>query len=443
MSNTHWYKRYPADFLHGTSMLSCEQKGAYSVALDLMYERNGPIPDDPRWLARMCGCSVRKWTQTLRPALIEAGKLRIQPDGRLSNGRMEYETYLTDQRIRTRDSGRADAPSRSDAPPSRRHPPAPQPAADVSPFDAIIPPINQPERSNINTPAPDLVAMALFEPAPPASKPAEPAGATLSPVYPADKPPIIEAESNEINAFALADSGLRKKEEKVVVVGTAGSLEPRAEPPPAAPAQPQPEVLITREPAKPMVDRFAPTPPTPRQDPSAAPPRPQGLPEQMIAIWNRSVLRTPIPQHLTPPDSTLRRQLLATLEGEDFRNSLECWETYCEFVARNPFCRGEQNGVGFQRWRAKLAYALRSDVQAQLLAEYNAERLQRRREMAAEGVAPEGGRSLWQQAERDSALATQLHAFRAVCVGGGGSDDQESHLPLYEPNNRPSVDAGR
>jgi uncharacterized protein YdaU (DUF1376 family) len=89
MSGRPWYKRYGADFVHGCLGLTLEEKGAYSLCLDLIYDRGGPIPDDARWLAGVCGVSLRKWA-SLRGRLIEAGKL-VERDGRLSNIRAEKE----------------------------------------------------------------------------------------------------------------------------------------------------------------------------------------------------------------------------------------------------------------------------------------------------------------------------------------------------------------
>lgn len=89
MNERPWYKRYPSDFLHGTAGMSLEVKGAYSVVLDLIYDRRGPIPDDARWIAGHCGCSVRHWNR-IRGVLIEAGKLAS--DGAfLTNPRAERE----------------------------------------------------------------------------------------------------------------------------------------------------------------------------------------------------------------------------------------------------------------------------------------------------------------------------------------------------------------
>lgn len=89
MSARPWYKRYPADFIAGTLQLSLEEKGAYSIVLDLIYDRGGPIPDDPQWIARVCGCSVRKWNQ-IRDTLILEGKI-YSAAGLISNFRAEKQ----------------------------------------------------------------------------------------------------------------------------------------------------------------------------------------------------------------------------------------------------------------------------------------------------------------------------------------------------------------
>lgn len=84
-----WYKRYGADFIDGTMRLSLEEKGAYSLCLDLIYSRGGSIPDDDRWLAGICNVSLRKWSR-LRQRLIDLGKLSAE-NGHLSNARAASE----------------------------------------------------------------------------------------------------------------------------------------------------------------------------------------------------------------------------------------------------------------------------------------------------------------------------------------------------------------
>lgn len=89
MSGNPWYPRYPADFIAGTLALTLEEKGAYSIVLDLIYDRGGPIDDDPAWLARVCGCSTRRW-KTIRLRLIEFGKITAE-NGRITNKRAEKQ----------------------------------------------------------------------------------------------------------------------------------------------------------------------------------------------------------------------------------------------------------------------------------------------------------------------------------------------------------------
>lgn len=97
---SRWYKRCGADFIHGTMNLTLEEKGAYSLCLDLIYDRGGPIPDDTRWLAGVCGVSLRKWA-TLRARLITLGKLTCD-GGLISNSRADFEILSADLSSRER-----------------------------------------------------------------------------------------------------------------------------------------------------------------------------------------------------------------------------------------------------------------------------------------------------------------------------------------------------
>jgi len=105
MTGAPWYKRYPLDFIDGTIGMSLELKGAYCIVIDLIYARGGEIPDDDRWLAGVCGVSVRKW-KSLRAALIEAGKIVVE-NGMITNfrARKELETFAKLSRKRA-ESGR-------------------------------------------------------------------------------------------------------------------------------------------------------------------------------------------------------------------------------------------------------------------------------------------------------------------------------------------------
>lgn len=95
MTARPWYRRFPDNFIGGTVGLSLEEKGAYSLILDLMYVRGGPIPDEPRYIAGVCNCSVRKWT-AIRQRLIDVGKI-VVADGYLVNGRAQSEMAKADE----------------------------------------------------------------------------------------------------------------------------------------------------------------------------------------------------------------------------------------------------------------------------------------------------------------------------------------------------------
>jgi len=88
VSERPWYKRYPSDFIAGTAGWDLELKGAYSIFLDLFYDRGGSLPNDSQWFGRVAGCSTRRWGQ-LRNQLIELGKIVVTEDGKLSNKQAE------------------------------------------------------------------------------------------------------------------------------------------------------------------------------------------------------------------------------------------------------------------------------------------------------------------------------------------------------------------
>ena len=52
-----YYKRYPSDFITGCIKLSLEEKGAYSMVIDMIFDEGGAIENDPQWIARVCSCS--------------------------------------------------------------------------------------------------------------------------------------------------------------------------------------------------------------------------------------------------------------------------------------------------------------------------------------------------------------------------------------------------
>lgn len=89
MNGLPYYKAYPRDFIEGTIGMSFELKGAYRLVLDFIYMQGGNLPDDPRYISGLLGCSVRKW-KSIRNALIEAGKIRVSGEF-LTNERAVFE----------------------------------------------------------------------------------------------------------------------------------------------------------------------------------------------------------------------------------------------------------------------------------------------------------------------------------------------------------------
>lgn len=81
-----WYKRNPKRFIGGVIGMGAALIGCYSVIIDLIYEHEGSIPNDHRWIGGILGESVRQ-TGAMVKELIQRGKLTVNSDGRLENGR--------------------------------------------------------------------------------------------------------------------------------------------------------------------------------------------------------------------------------------------------------------------------------------------------------------------------------------------------------------------
>jgi uncharacterized protein YdaU (DUF1376 family) len=132
MSGRPWYKRCGADFIEGTMGLSLEEKGAYSLCLDLIYSHGGPIADDPRWIAGICNVSVRRWN-SIRLRLIEAGKIFID-DGCISNARANKELFISPKTPREsveNTPNTQDKSAENEAAPSQINDLAPQPSGHI------------------------------------------------------------------------------------------------------------------------------------------------------------------------------------------------------------------------------------------------------------------------------------------------------------------------
>ena len=102
-----WYQRNGGEFILGTVHMDLETRGAYSLILDLLNDRDRPIPDEPRFIAGVLNCSVRKWT-AIRETLLADGKLILNDKGELTNPRFERENAdRHSARERSVEAGRA------------------------------------------------------------------------------------------------------------------------------------------------------------------------------------------------------------------------------------------------------------------------------------------------------------------------------------------------
>lgn len=110
---------YPRDFFEGTQEMSLEQKGAYIMVLNLMYTRGGPISDEPGYISRYVGCSIRKWKQ-VRDELVAMGKLAVE-EGVISNSRADevlekqrsYQDKQSENRARPNKNNAQENPSKT------------------------------------------------------------------------------------------------------------------------------------------------------------------------------------------------------------------------------------------------------------------------------------------------------------------------------------------
>lgn len=89
MNGLPYYKAYPRDFFEGTIGMPMEMKGPYRLVIDLIYMQGGRLPDDPRYISGLLGCSVKLWNK-IRAYLLDAGKIEAR-DGVLGNLRADDE----------------------------------------------------------------------------------------------------------------------------------------------------------------------------------------------------------------------------------------------------------------------------------------------------------------------------------------------------------------
>lgn len=111
MGQIKWYKRDPEKALSGMMGLSLDERGAYNTVLDLIYLRDGKLPDDDRFLAGYMSVDVRVWRR-IKARLIQLEKVRIV-DGMIHD---DMADKVVDEALRrlvsARDAGKVSAAKR-------------------------------------------------------------------------------------------------------------------------------------------------------------------------------------------------------------------------------------------------------------------------------------------------------------------------------------------
>ena len=90
---------YVSDYLGDTRHLSCEQHGAYLLLLMTMWNAGGSLPNDDVKLARIVGCSLKKWR-----ALKDDVVAFFDVDERLTHGRLTKELLKSEDKSEKRAS---------------------------------------------------------------------------------------------------------------------------------------------------------------------------------------------------------------------------------------------------------------------------------------------------------------------------------------------------
>lgn len=89
MSDSPFFQFYPSDWLAGTRGLTATETGVYITLIAMMYEVEGPIPNDTKRLARLCGSTPAAFKKVIEE-LIATGKITEDERG-FFNRRVEIE----------------------------------------------------------------------------------------------------------------------------------------------------------------------------------------------------------------------------------------------------------------------------------------------------------------------------------------------------------------
>lgn len=84
---------YPHDWILDTARLPPNERGVYIQVVCLIYSNRGPIPNDPKWISGVSGCSTRM-AQALVDKLVGKGFLILTPENKITQKRAENELRI-------------------------------------------------------------------------------------------------------------------------------------------------------------------------------------------------------------------------------------------------------------------------------------------------------------------------------------------------------------
>jgi uncharacterized protein YdaU (DUF1376 family) len=91
MSKSACFKFYTANFLDGTRSMTAAEVGDYIRLLALIYDKGGKIENDVHVLRHLFGCSRVRDVRPKVQRLVDLGKLSIDAEGFIHNGRADRE----------------------------------------------------------------------------------------------------------------------------------------------------------------------------------------------------------------------------------------------------------------------------------------------------------------------------------------------------------------
>lgn len=156
MNGLPYYKAYPRDFIEGTIGMDFETKAAYRLVLDLIYMQGGNLPDDPRYISGLLGCSVKKWN-SIRRTLVDTGKIDVR-GAYLGNYRADKELEILGSFQEKQRKNRSNPNKNNDI----ESPPSNHTESDTESYNPPLPPVvDVPVTTTVERPdalAPDEIA---------------------------------------------------------------------------------------------------------------------------------------------------------------------------------------------------------------------------------------------------------------------------------------------